>query len=62
MPQTEVQVPSQQAVTATAAQPAPARAPGPRLHALDALRVVAALAVLAFHFTGVDAATKANWG
>ncbi|MFJ6122282.1 acyltransferase family protein [Streptomyces sp. NPDC092129] len=41
---------------------APAREPGPRLYALDALRVVAALSVLLFHFTGVDAATKANWG
>ncbi|MFJ8547810.1 acyltransferase family protein [Streptomyces sp. NPDC093676] len=40
---------------------APAREPGARLYALDALRVVAALSVLLFHFTGVDAATKANW-
>nr|WSS68845.1 acyltransferase [Streptomyces sp. NBC_01175] len=62
MPQTEVQVPGQPAA-ATAAQREPAaKVPAPRLHALDALRVVAALAVLAFHFTGVDAATKANWG
>ncbi|MFF9348329.1 acyltransferase family protein [Streptomyces sp. NPDC014734] len=34
----------------------------PRLHALDALRVLAALSVLLFHFTGVDATTRANWG
>ncbi|MFJ3235106.1 acyltransferase family protein [Streptomyces sp. NPDC086787] len=40
----------------------PARERGARLYALDALRVVAALSVLLFHFTGVDAATKANWG
>ncbi|MFJ2103401.1 acyltransferase family protein [Streptomyces microflavus] len=36
--------------------------PPPRLYALDALRVVAALAVLAFHFTGIDKATTVNWG
>ncbi|WP_367323091.1 acyltransferase family protein [Streptomyces sp. HUAS ZL42] len=40
----------------------PAKARGSRLYALDALRVIAALSVLMFHFTGVDAATKANWG
>ncbi|HEY9437146.1 MAG TPA: acyltransferase [Streptomyces sp.] len=62
MPQTEVPVTSQPTATAATAQASPARVPAPRLYALDALRVVAALAVLAFHFTGVDAATKANWG
>ncbi|WP_393083200.1 acyltransferase family protein [Streptomyces sp. LN704] len=41
---------------------APPRERASRLYALDALRVVAALSVLLFHFTGVDAATKANWG
>ncbi|MFD8622171.1 MULTISPECIES: acyltransferase family protein [unclassified Streptomyces] len=40
---------------------APPAAPPPRLYALDALRVVAALAVLAFHFTGIDKATPVNW-
>ncbi|MEU4260665.1 acyltransferase family protein [Streptomyces argenteolus] len=62
MPQTKVQLTGQAVVPAAATQLGPVRAPGPRLHALDALRIVAALAVLAFHFTGVDAATKANWG
>ncbi|MGC5342510.1 acyltransferase family protein [Streptomyces sp. DT171] len=62
MSQTEVQVSDQPAVTPTVARTGPARAPAPRLYALDALRVIAALAVLAFHFTGVDAASKANWG
>ncbi|MCX4969245.1 acyltransferase [Streptomyces sp. NBC_00654] len=38
------------------------RTPAPRLYALDALRVVAALAVLAFHFAGIDKATAVNWG
>ncbi|MDQ0683841.1 peptidoglycan/LPS O-acetylase OafA/YrhL [Streptomyces achromogenes] len=40
----------------------PRQSRGNRLYALDALRVIAALSVLIFHFTGVDAATKANWG
>ncbi|MFI8810328.1 MULTISPECIES: acyltransferase family protein [unclassified Streptomyces] len=39
-----------------------AKSPAPRLYALDALRVVAALAVLAFHFAGIDKATAVNWG
>ncbi|MFD7386713.1 acyltransferase family protein [Streptomyces anulatus] len=38
------------------------RTPPPRLYALDALRVVAALAVLAFHFAGIDKASGVNWG
>ncbi|MFB9514558.1 acyltransferase family protein [Streptomyces purpureus] len=33
-----------------------------RLYALDGLRVVAALAVLLFHFAGIDKATDVNWG
>ncbi|MFS0693733.1 acyltransferase family protein [Streptomyces nitrosporeus] len=41
---------------------APSKEAPPRLYALDALRVVAALAVLAFHFTGIDKATVTNWG
>ncbi|MFF8189698.1 acyltransferase family protein [Streptomyces bobili] len=65
MSQTDVKAPAPQDAAGTddapePAPPAPARAP--RLYALDALRVVAALSVLLFHFTGVDAATKANWG
>ncbi|MCF4138299.1 acyltransferase [Streptomyces sp. Tue 6430] len=65
MSQTDVKVPAPQDAAGTEnapepAPPAPARAP--RLYALDVLRVVAALSVLLFHFTGVDAATKANWG
>ncbi|MET9804311.1 acyltransferase [Streptomyces sp. NPDC006368] len=64
MSQTDVQAPGRAETTVAAAPPPQARAAGPppRLYALDALRVVAALSVLAFHFTGVDAATKANWG
>ncbi|MFC4503260.1 MULTISPECIES: acyltransferase family protein [Streptomyces] len=59
MSQTDLTVP----VQSDAGGPAPAApARGSRLYALDALRVLAALAVLVFHFTGVDAATKANWG
>ncbi|MFC5804404.1 acyltransferase family protein [Streptomyces formicae] len=61
MSRTDVQVPPQTDKTATSETPPPGR-PGARLYALDALRVVAALSVLVFHFTGVDAATKANWG
>lgn len=66
MPPTDVQVPDQR-TTSTVTDPARGEAPAkaaaaPRLYALDALRVVAALSVLAFHFTGVDAVTKANWG
>ncbi|MFH9132909.1 acyltransferase family protein [Streptomyces sp. NPDC017524] len=38
------------------------RNPPLRLYALDALRVVAALAVLAFHFAGIDKASAVNWG
>ncbi|MEU0113645.1 acyltransferase [Streptomyces bobili] len=65
MSQTDVKAPAPQDAAGAddapePAPPAPARAP--RLYALDALRVVAALSVLLFHFTGVDAATKANWG
>ncbi|MFB7337444.1 acyltransferase [Streptomyces adustus] len=71
MSQTDVTVPAQPGAREPhgSAQPgpdasvaAPARPQGPRLYALDALRVLAALSVLLFHFTGVDAATKANWG
>ncbi|MEU1510562.1 acyltransferase [Streptomyces sp. NPDC005811] len=58
MSQTDVTVPAQQEAPAAP----PAREGATRLYALDALRVVAALSVLLFHFTGVDAATKANWG
>ncbi|MFI5754733.1 acyltransferase family protein [Streptomyces sp. NPDC051569] len=58
--QSDLVIPPQlQPTKAPAAEPR--KAPS-RLYALDALRVVAALAVMAFHFTGVDAATKANWG
>ncbi|WP_406381337.1 acyltransferase family protein [Streptomyces sp. NBC_01618] len=60
--QTDVQVPGQpDTVGAHGTQP-PKKAAAPRLYALDALRVLAALSVLFFHFTGIDAATKANWG
>ncbi|MEU2430264.1 acyltransferase [Streptomyces sp. NPDC007861] len=61
MSRTEVQAPPETDKTAASEAPPPGR-PGARLYALDALRVVAALSVLIFHFTGVDAATKANWG
>ncbi|MEK8143206.1 hypothetical protein NKH18_16620 [Streptomyces sp. M10(2022)] len=37
-----------------------AKEPPVRLYALDALRVLAALAVLAFHFTGIDKATPST--
>ncbi|MFJ6723577.1 acyltransferase family protein [Streptomyces sp. NPDC091281] len=65
MSQTDVKVTPQNDAgdaggAADAPHPPPTRAP--RLYALDALRVVAALSVLLFHFTGVDAATDANWG
>ncbi|MEU5399086.1 acyltransferase [Streptomyces sp. NPDC005963] len=63
MSHTPVATPPTTDRSGTAAVPAPpTRKAPPRLYALDALRVVAALAVLLFHFTGVDAATKANWG
>ncbi|QNE79427.1 acyltransferase family protein [Streptomyces finlayi] len=62
MPQTEVLASNQPTSAATTPELSARPAPAPRLHALDALRIVAAMAVLAFHFTGVDAATKANWG
>ncbi|HEY9374432.1 acyltransferase [Streptomyces sp.] len=69
MSQTDVQVPPRrdtsdgpQPAEQPAEQTAAPKAAPARLYALDALRVVAALSVLLFHFTGVDAATKANWG
>lgn len=39
-----------------------AKRPVGRLYILDGLRFVAAMSVLAFHWTGIDGATKANWG
>ncbi|MER5882256.1 acyltransferase [Streptomyces sp. NPDC001941] len=69
MSQTDLQVPGQPQpapvpVNRPAAEaPAEAKKPAaPRLYALDALRVLAAVSVMVFHFAGVDAATKANWG
>ncbi|MFD9972515.1 acyltransferase family protein [Streptomyces sp. NPDC059015] len=62
MSQTDVQVPSRPDTTEASGARVPRKQAAPRLYALDALRVVAALSVLMFHFTGVDAATKANWG
>ncbi|MFE9673310.1 acyltransferase family protein [Streptomyces sp. NPDC006259] len=62
MSQTDVKVPAPQDAAGSDDAPEPAPARAPRLYALDALRVVAALSVMLFHFTGVDAATKANWG
>ncbi|GGV12713.1 acyltransferase family protein [Streptomyces griseoflavus] len=69
MSQTDAKIPVQPGGTTPEDRPGgttpgqgPSPAPAPRLYALDALRVVAALSVLVFHFMGVDAATKANWG
>ncbi|WP_418957028.1 acyltransferase family protein [Streptomyces tritici] len=65
MSQTDVQVPPRREASdgpRPGEQPAAPKAAPVRLYALDALRVVAALSVLLFHFTGVDAATAANWG
>ncbi|MEU6808099.1 acyltransferase [Streptomyces sp. NPDC046831] len=62
MSQTDVKVPAPRDAADARGSVPPAKAPAPRLYALDALRVVAALSVLIFHFTGVDAATRANWG
>ncbi|MFJ8232283.1 acyltransferase family protein [Streptomyces sp. NPDC094448] len=62
----DLQAPGQPGSTTTSSPGAPGKPPRaagpPRLYALDALRVVAALAVLLFHYTGIDAATDANWG
>ncbi|MFI1940669.1 acyltransferase family protein [Streptomyces purpureus] len=77
MSQSDVQTPSKDLGIPAPAEEAPARlkeAPGSaetapvakkppvRLYALDGLRVVAALAVLLFHFAGIDKATDVNWG
>ncbi|MFF3731542.1 acyltransferase family protein [Streptomyces sp. NPDC002476] len=61
MSQTGVQISDHPSTSATSGARSPEKVPPPRLYALDALRVLAALSVLLFHFTGVDAATKANW-
>lgn len=47
------------ATPAAPAAPAKAAKPAPRLRAMDALRMVAALAVVAFHFTARD---NGRWG
>ncbi|MCM2388457.1 acyltransferase family protein [Streptomyces albipurpureus] len=78
MSQSDVQTPNKQIGVTTSGEAAKAeqRAPGEsppdgkspqakapaRLYALDGLRVVAAVAVLLFHFTGIDKATDVNWG
>ncbi|MGW2558862.1 acyltransferase family protein [Streptomyces sp. NPDC001514] len=62
MSQTDVQVPSRPDTTEASGARVPRKQAAPRLYALDALRVVAALSVMFFHYTGIDAATKANWG
>ncbi|MEU9606858.1 acyltransferase [Streptomyces sp. NPDC048057] len=73
MPPSEIRTPGTDAHH-TVPEPAPAtpaKTPEPhrqtrespaRLYALDGLRVIAALAVLLFHFTGIDKATDVNWG
>ncbi|MDX3236776.1 acyltransferase [Streptomyces sp. ME03-5709C] len=62
MSQTDVQAPGRPGLAPEAGPSRPSGQGSARLYALDALRVVAALSVLVFHFTGIDAATKANWG
>ncbi|MDX3802440.1 acyltransferase [Streptomyces sp. AK04-3B] len=62
MSQTDVKVSALPDAPDAAGAVQPRQSRGNRLYALDALRVIAALSVLIFHFTGVDAATKANWG
>ncbi|MFD4591072.1 acyltransferase family protein [Streptomyces rubiginosohelvolus] len=62
MSQIEVKVADASAIPAKVGHQGSGPSATPRLYALDALRVMAALSVLAFHYTGVDAATAANWG
>ncbi|MFE5089313.1 acyltransferase family protein [Streptomyces sp. NPDC056638] len=62
MSQTDIQVSGRPDALGACGTQSPKKEAEPRLYALDALRVLAALSVLFFHFTGVDAATKANWG
>lgn len=62
MSQTDVQVSGRPDALDAHGTQSPKKEAVPRLYALDALRVLAALSVLLFHFTGVDAATRANWG
>ncbi|MGW1276658.1 acyltransferase family protein [Streptomyces tsukubensis] len=69
MSPTDLRVPDQSekpeksdAPVAPVAEQTAKKAAAPRLYALDALRVIAAVAVLLFHFAGIDKATDVNWG
>ncbi|MER6995014.1 acyltransferase [Streptomyces sp. NPDC000410] len=64
MSPTDVQISGQldRAAASGAQQQPRKKAAPPRLYALDALRVVAAVSVMLFHFTGIDAANRTNWG